>query len=295
MTSLVFFLLQSAFAAQVNVPATAIEFWNADNRVSENNCYNYGTNRETDSYAQPGEASGIFLEDLHCPAIYAAASADLGLTPTSFFPFKGKQDDTLIAVVAWPDNDFHWYRRDDSGKWTHKMGGTPAQTVDNSGNPITDVEKADRGSYTDFCGYFKISNYVFQTDEQNGGMVRIGSMHSLPDPPKSTLTVSKYSGRPDPQYALADYLKNPATKNALLAIATTAKAAPLATEFHVQQMSRLGYRGIVINDREGLVFPKGTRIQIFNRDVLANLNGAAKPVAFTLDQPLALERGFVSK
>ena len=37
--------------------------------------------------------------------------------------------------------------------WTHKPGGTPATNLDNSGNPISNPETADRGGYTDFCGY----------------------------------------------------------------------------------------------------------------------------------------------
>ena len=32
--------------------------WNAPARVQLNNCYNYGTNQQTDTFAQPGRASG---------------------------------------------------------------------------------------------------------------------------------------------------------------------------------------------------------------------------------------------
>ena len=39
------------------------------------------------------------------------------------------------------------------GRWTHKPGGTEATDLDNSGNPISDPRTADRGGYTDFCGF----------------------------------------------------------------------------------------------------------------------------------------------
>jgi hypothetical protein len=62
----------------------------------------------------------------------------------------------IIALVIDPGTDYHWYRKDKNGKWTHKPGGTAATNLDNSGNPITDPETANRGGYTDFCGYFCI-------------------------------------------------------------------------------------------------------------------------------------------
>jgi hypothetical protein len=56
-------------------------------------------------------------------------------------------------VIA-PGQDFHFYRQDANGMWSHKVSSDPAQNVDASGNPISNPETADRGIYTDFCGYF---------------------------------------------------------------------------------------------------------------------------------------------
>ncbi|MBV9102244.1 MAG: hypothetical protein JO060_01570 [Candidatus Eremiobacteraeota bacterium] len=53
-----------------------------------------------------------------------------------------------------PGYDFHWYRRDRDGTWSHKPGGTEARNVDNSGHIITDPRTADRGPYTQFCGCY---------------------------------------------------------------------------------------------------------------------------------------------
>jgi hypothetical protein len=60
--------------------------------------------------------------------------------------------------VVDPGTDYHWYRLDRNGMWTHKPGGTQATNLDNSGNPISSPETADRCGgwlcYTEFCGYF---------------------------------------------------------------------------------------------------------------------------------------------
>jgi len=61
-----------------------------------------------------------------------------------------------------PGVDYHWYRLDSTGKWSHKPGPTPATNVDASGNPIASPETANRDysgpdyslNYSVFCGYF---------------------------------------------------------------------------------------------------------------------------------------------
>ena len=65
----------------------------------------------------------------------------------------------LIALSCIPDgSDYHFYRQDASGLWSHKNGGMPARNKDESGNLIEDPEKADRGRYTIFCGYYMVPN-----------------------------------------------------------------------------------------------------------------------------------------
>ena len=59
-----------------------------------------------------------------------------------------------VALVVAPGLDFHWYRLDDNGKWSHKPGNTKATNLDNLGNIIDDPRTADRGPYTQFCGCF---------------------------------------------------------------------------------------------------------------------------------------------
>jgi len=141
--------------SQCSIPPYQPEYWNNNWQILfSNNCYNYGNNKRTDTYAQPGRASGIFLswEDMNCEAVKNAALAD-GLV---LLPASGVCPDTedKVALVIAPEWDYHWYRQGHDGMWSHKPGGTPATQLDNSGKLITTPETADRGWYTDFCGYF---------------------------------------------------------------------------------------------------------------------------------------------
>ena len=141
-----------------SVPPYSPAYWNDGGVVQgNNNCYNYGNNKRTDTFAQPGEASGIFLglQDMQCQKVYNAAVAD-GLDP---LPASGSCLDNKdkVALVVDPGTDYHWYRLDSGGMWSHKPGPGMATNLDNSSNPIANPETADRCGgwlcYTDFCGY----------------------------------------------------------------------------------------------------------------------------------------------
>ena len=283
---LLVFSLQ-VFAAEPVVPKLNVEFWNKGGIQSANNCYNYSTNRASGDYAQPGAASGEQYRSLNCDDVKAAAAKDLGLTPTSFYNFKEKKDGTLIALVVWPGRDFHWYRRDDNGMWSHKMGWMPAANVDDSGKKIEDPEKADRGGYKDFCGYFKIESYPKDESEQDAGRVRIGRMKALPDlpaekekeptPPEKTMPASEsyvevniYSGRPNPKIPLREVLAKTQIRNLVqdfqVQASRTSVQGLMETDVVAQELAassmKLGYRGLVIHDNEGLLYPSGTVLEI---------------------------------
>jgi hypothetical protein len=128
-------------------------FWNDAGQVQfHNNCYNYSNNHRTDTFAQPGRRAGAMYGSLTCAAVLAAATADgIPRLPASGVCSGGRDK---IALVVGPGYDYHWYRQDANGMWTHKPGGTQATNLDNSGHTISNPETADRGLYTDFCGYF---------------------------------------------------------------------------------------------------------------------------------------------
>eukprot|EP01137_Pigoraptor_chileana_P007622 Opistho-2@53443 len=120
---------------------------------SENNCYDYGNDIATDTFAQPGRGSGHKWTANTCDAIQTAAVFDglqwVGTTLPTDAPAKGH----YVAMLIWPDTNFHWIRKDTTG-WSHKPGGTAVRNTDNNGDAITDPSKSDFSPWTQFCGYF---------------------------------------------------------------------------------------------------------------------------------------------
>ena len=55
------------------------------------------------------------------------------------------------SVYLVVDNciDYHWYRQDKGGYWSHKPGRTPVKKLDASGKMIKNPAKADVGNYKD--------------------------------------------------------------------------------------------------------------------------------------------------
>ena len=131
-------------------------FWNDPAHIRRNNCYAYATNRRTDTFPQPGRASGRPMTAMTCAEATAASLSDGAHAVNDCFA-ESERPRLLVALVIWPgaDGDYHWYRKHPDF-WGHKPGETPATNVDGSGKIITDPEACDRGPYTDFCGYFLI-------------------------------------------------------------------------------------------------------------------------------------------
>lgn len=133
------------------------EWWNVPSRQPSNNCYNYASNYRTNSFAQPGRAAGAMYSSLTCASVRAAAVAD-ELLDSPGADNKCPAEGHLVALVVWPNGDFHWYRKGRDGTWSHKPGSTAVTNLDNSGNPITDPRTADRGPYTDFCTFMVVQH-----------------------------------------------------------------------------------------------------------------------------------------
>lgn len=125
--------------------------WNGQPWTGQNNCYNYGSNHRTDTFAQPGRGAGQMYSAINVPEILAAAERD-------GYSQKCKSKKAIhVGFAIWPGVDYHWWRRTEpvggERRWCHKPGGTPVRNVDSSGNPITDPSTANRGGYTQW-GYF---------------------------------------------------------------------------------------------------------------------------------------------
>lgn len=128
------------------------EKWNDGGFIQDNNnCYNYACDKRTDTFAQPGLAGGNLWSSMTCSEVKDGAIAD-GLIPLKVGSCKNCCH--KVALFIWPGHDYHWYRQDANGMWSHKCANTEATNLDNSGNPISNPLTADRGGYTDFCGFF---------------------------------------------------------------------------------------------------------------------------------------------
>jgi hypothetical protein len=130
-------------------------WWNVPARQPFNNCYNYATNYRTNTFAQPGRAAGAMYSSLTCAAVAPAAVKD-ELINSPLANNKCPAEGHLVALVIWPGNDYHWYRKGRNGLWTHKPGGTAVTNLDNGGATIADPRTANRGPYTVFCTFMVV-------------------------------------------------------------------------------------------------------------------------------------------
>lgn len=127
--------------------------WNIPAVQPFNNCYNYANDQITNTFAQPGKAHGRPITGLSCQGVEPSAHADGLVNTPNFTHALPAGHGWYVALVIWPGVDYHWYRQDNVGCWSHKPGSTPARNTDNSGKSITDPRTCDRGNYKIFCNY----------------------------------------------------------------------------------------------------------------------------------------------
>ncbi|HZI02702.1 MAG TPA: hypothetical protein VEZ71_01705 [Archangium sp.] len=134
--------------------------WNIPSVQPYNNCYAYANDQITNTFPQPGRATGKPITGLSCGGVQPSAVSD-GLRATSGFNTPlASGEGWYAALVIWPGQDYHWYRQDTVGCWSHKPGQTAARNTDNRGRPIADPATAARGPYTDFCTYMVTNRRV---------------------------------------------------------------------------------------------------------------------------------------
>lgn len=137
----------------VDAPTYNPGAWNNPAVQPHNNCYNYANDHATNTFAQPGRAHGKQTTVMDCAHVEPAAVADgLRVVPNFGAPLAAGAG-WYVALVIWPGADYHWYRQDKVGCWSHKPGQTAARNVDNAGHTISDPKSCNRGPYTVFCNY----------------------------------------------------------------------------------------------------------------------------------------------
>jgi len=129
--------------------------------AGDTNCYTYALNIPDHGWAYPGELkknfnkkSSLTKKDLNKSYIREALIKD-GLKEVDIKDVSPKTHHVIAAVVA-KEQDFHFYRWNKDGKWTHKKGHRIPQNTDEMGYEINDPEKATRGKYNEFIGYFAV-------------------------------------------------------------------------------------------------------------------------------------------
>jgi len=128
-------------------------------RQSDNNCYDYGTDIATNTFAQPGRGSGQCAPTARpcvpntCDDVKAAAVADGLEWIGTDLPTKLPEAGHYVSLHIWPQSNFHWLRMDADMYWSHKPGGSPVRNTDNNGDKIQDPAKADVSPWSTHCGY----------------------------------------------------------------------------------------------------------------------------------------------
>jgi hypothetical protein len=120
-----------------------------------NNCYNYGTDIVTNTFAQPGLGSGQQFRNVSCPSLNVALGSD-GLVHMGNDFSKKLENGHYVALLIHPNTDFHFVRLDVDGYWSHKPGAWDVTNKDNNGNVITDPSKQDFSPWFRFCAYYAV-------------------------------------------------------------------------------------------------------------------------------------------
>jgi hypothetical protein len=114
-------------------------------------------------FPQPGRSSGYpkwsKVNGKRCPDLMARLFGDVPDLKMSTFEKRCPKKYSKIALVVDEDEDYHFYRQDSNGYWSHKPGATDVTHMDATGRPIYDPQLASRlypGSglhYDKFCSY----------------------------------------------------------------------------------------------------------------------------------------------
>lgn len=65
-------------------------------------------------------------------------------------------------ALCFDKEDYHWYRQNNDGTWSHKTGQTEISNTDESNKIIINPEMCNRGSYKKFKGYFLIRESLYR-------------------------------------------------------------------------------------------------------------------------------------
>jgi hypothetical protein len=118
-------------------------------------------------YHQPGGTKGLSdrlraASGRSCKVVERLMRADVPAIKRTTFKARCPAGKSKIAMVVHPGEDYHFYREDPDGHWSHKDGSNEVKRFDAEGQPIVNPQTAardyrPRGSflnYEDFCGFY---------------------------------------------------------------------------------------------------------------------------------------------
>jgi len=112
-------------------------------------------------WSRPGKAGGYsFSKPYVCKDVIKGILIDCPKSKymgTKTMNFKCPKNYYRIALFQTKvGKDYHFYRQDKDGYWSHKNGWRKATNRDCDGKLITDPKYSKNGIYKVFCGYFII-------------------------------------------------------------------------------------------------------------------------------------------
>lgn len=144
------------------------------------------------SYHQPGAAAQFpgFSEGKlkSCPEMTARIRGENPTIYTINFTSQCGKGTSKIAVVVDPDEDYHFYRQDSNGYWSHKPGSLKVTNKDASGRLIYDPALANRNykkqgsdlDYSSFCSYYCVPRNQSLYMKVGGGATSLCAASSSP-------------------------------------------------------------------------------------------------------------------
>jgi len=141
------------------------------------------------NFEQPGAASGkrgaMRKEGLRtCPVVKTLTKSDLGpdFVESNFYK-KCPEGFSKVALVVDKGTDYHWYRQNPDGTWSHKDGSNPVKNFDALKRKIFNPKQASRNygddlNYDDFCGFFCV-NRTKKLPLKQGGKKKTGISRKL--------------------------------------------------------------------------------------------------------------------
>lgn len=151
------------------MPIYEPEKWNNNKYIRKShNCYAYALDKIDLRMAKKCKNILKSGKTWKCPRIQPAGYPDNKSIKTCKTMEKRLMSDSIkkaglvvpkgyykIALTCKYDKtDYHFYRQDDNGLWSHKNSWRKATNKDARGRLIKDPRTCDRGAFTIFCGYY---------------------------------------------------------------------------------------------------------------------------------------------